>query len=332
MVRFSFRRSGAAALLLVLGALLVGACSDDDSSSDSASDDATEQGVVEPGSGGDATAGDEATATADGESAAAPAVPDVDLEAQAAQADRQVISTATLAVEVDDLDEAGDVAAALADEAGGYVFGEQTDRGSAATSTLELKVPPAEFEATLDALGELGDLRTQNIQTDDVTEAVVDLESRITTAEASVDRLRALTDQAGSVPDLTALESELLARETTLEQLRGELRTLEDQVTLATVTVTFSTEDGAPVVEEDGDDLPSFLGGLEAGWDVLVAIVAVGLAVLGFLVPFLLPALLVAGVVLLVVRRKQRRAAARRDAEAQGMAPDATTAPDEPAP
>jgi hypothetical protein len=332
MVTFRFRRSGAAALLLVVGVLLVGACggAGDESRDSSATDDATEQGAADPGSGG-GEAADDAVTSGEGESAApGSAVPDVDLEAQAAQADRQVISTATLTVEVDDLDEAGDAAVDLADAAGGYVFGEQTDRGSAATSTLELKVPPAEFEATLDALGELGDLRTQNIQTDDVTEAVVDLESRITTAEASVDRLRALTDEAGSVPDLTALESELLARETTLEQLRGELRTLEDQVALATVTVTFSTEDGAPVVEEDDDDLPTFLGGLEAGWDVLVTIVAAGLAVLGFLVPFLVPALVVAAVVLLVVRRTQRRA--RREAGAPGPSPDATTAPDEPAP
>jgi hypothetical protein len=330
MVRFRIRRSGAAALLVVLGVLLVGACGDDDSSesSDSASNDAA---AVEPeadGGGGQAT--DDAVTSGEGESAApGSAVPDVDLEAQAAQADRQVISTATLTVEVDDLDEAGDAAVDLADEVGGYVFGEQTDRGSAATSTIELKVPPAEFEATLDALGELGELRTQNIQTDDVTEAVVDLESRIATAEASVDRLRALTEEAGSVSDLTALESELLARETTLEQLRGELRTLEDQVALATITVTFSTEDGAPVVEEDDDDLPTFLGGLEAGWDALVAIVAVGLAVLGFLLPFLVPAAVVAAVVLLGVRRKGRRA---RQAEDGAGIPDATTAPDEPAP
>jgi hypothetical protein len=315
------RRTGVVVLVVVAGVLFAGACSD--SGSDGSSTDAADQAAVEPDSGGEA-------AGSDGEElAAAPAeqaVPDVDLAAQAAQANRQVISTATLTVEVEDLDEAGDAAVDLANEAGGYVSGEQTDRGSSATSTLELKVPPADFEPTLAALAALGDLRTQNIETDDVTEAVVDLESRITTAEASVDRLRALTDEAGSVPDLTALESELLARETTLEQLRGELRTLEDQVALATITVTLATEDGAPVVEDE-DDLPSFLGGLEAGWDALVAIVAVALAVLGFLVPFLVPAAVIAAVVLLLLRRSRRRAA-RADVAASA----ATTAPDESAP
>ena len=304
--RTGVRTMAAVALALLLAA----ACSGDDGA-DSAGV-AREDAAIEADPGGDG-----ASAPADAEVAAGAALPDVDLAAQAATEARQVISTATLTVEVDDLDAAGEQAAAIAVDAGGYVAGEETDRGAGAASVLTLKVEPAEFGTSLDALAELGDLRTQSISTDDVTDAIVDLESRIATAEASVERLRALTEEAGSIPDLTTLESELLARETTLEQLRGEQRTLEDRVALATITVTLTTEDGGPVVPEDDDrDLPTFLGGLEAGWDVLVTIVAVALAVLGFLLPFLVPAALVAVVVLAAPRRRRR----------SDQAPDVTSA------
>jgi len=69
---------------------------------------------------------------------------------------------------------------------------------------------------------------------------VVDLESRITTAEASVVRLRNLLDDASELETIATLENQLLQRETSLEQLRGQLRTVRNQVDLATITVYVS--------------------------------------------------------------------------------------------
>jgi len=287
---------------------------EDSSDLGSSSDDAapTEDAVGGAGGGDEAATGEQAA----GEEAPAPEGSDVDLDEAAAAANRDIVSTASLTVEVDDLDAAGVSAVELAVAAEGYVSGEQTNRVDA-TSTLTVKVPPAEFRDTLDALGALGDVRQQEITTDDVTEAVVDLESRIATAVTSVERLRGLTEQATTVDELRSLEQELLARETTLEELRGQLRTIEDQVSLATITVTLTTEDGGPVVDEEEDeerDRPTFLGGFEAGFDVLVVIGSAALAVLGFLTPFLPPVLLVGAIVLLVFRRKERRHRAEREA------------------
>jgi hypothetical protein len=73
-----------------------------------------------------------------------------------------------------------------------------------------------------------------------VTERVVDLESRINTAEASVERLRGLLENATNINDIADLENQLLQRETNLETLRGQLRTVQDQVDLATITVTIT--------------------------------------------------------------------------------------------
>ena len=62
---------------------------------------------------------------------------------------------------------------------------------------LTFKIAPESFQTALARLGDIGEVRTQNVTADDVTERVVDLQSRITTAEASVDRLRGFLGYSG---------------------------------------------------------------------------------------------------------------------------------------
>jgi len=73
-----------------------------------------------------------------------------------------------------------------------------------------------------------------------VTDRVVDIESRIITAAASVERLRTFLEAATDLEGVATLEQELLRRETDLELLRGQLRTLEDAVSLATIVIVLS--------------------------------------------------------------------------------------------
>jgi hypothetical protein len=77
----------------------------------------------------------------------------------------------------------------------------------------------------------------------------VDLESRITTAEASVERLRTFLEGATTMEDVAQLEAQLLQRETDLELLRGELRTVQDQVALATIVLVLTQPLPGPAYE-----------------------------------------------------------------------------------
>lgn len=115
-------------------------------------------------------------------------------------------------------------------------------------SILTFKVSPDDFQEALDRLGSIGDLRTQNVSASDVTEAIVDVQSRINTAEASVERLRSLLEAASDIKTIVELENELLQRETQLETMRGSLRTLEDQVALATIVLTITEAESRPEV------------------------------------------------------------------------------------
>jgi len=151
---------------------------------------------------------------------------------------RDIVFTAQLTVAADDVAAAAQAALEAVAPLGGLLFGQQTTTEPLPRTVLTIKVLPQDFQEALSRLGGVGQLRSQNVTTDDVTERVVDLESRITTSETSVDRLRVLLEGAVGLDEVTTIERELLAREQSLEQLRGQLRTIRDAVGLATITMT----------------------------------------------------------------------------------------------
>ena len=73
---------------------------------------------------------------------------------------------------------------------------------------------------------------------------------------------------------------------------------------LSTVTVSLIGPE-IPYVEPKSDD-PSFLGGLQSGWDTFLVLLKVASAVLGFLIPFLVVAALVGVPLIWWLRRKRR--------------------------
>ncbi|MDH3606125.1 MAG: DUF4349 domain-containing protein [Acidimicrobiia bacterium] len=162
---------------------------------------------------------------------------------------RDIIFTAEISVAVTDVAVAGDRATREISALGGFLFGQRTTGAPNPVSVLTFKVLPEDFTDALDKLGEIGEIRSQNVSASDVTDRIVDLESRILTAEASVERLRELLASAGGVAVVVQVETELLQRETQLETLRGQLRTLEDQVGLATIVVTLSEAATQPSVD-----------------------------------------------------------------------------------
>lgn len=312
-------------VLLAVGLLaaLAAGCSSSGVDESSSSDEATSRlGVTDEAAPADGAGGDAAAGAASGE-----AGPDlgVDPAAAAASANRDVILTGSISVVVDDLDRAVARAGRIASANGGLVFGEQTSRTTDPGSLLTLKVRPDRFTAALDDLGALGEEQDRNIGSEDVTSQVVDLDSRIATAEASVDRLRALILQAEDIDDIAILENELLNRETTLETLRGQRRALGDQVALATITVTLTPAADSPDTPPADDDLPGFLDAFRGGWDALVTVGTVAGLVLAALVPWIPVAVVIALGIHLLVRRSRRRRAEAAVTPPTGPAPSGPT-------
>ncbi|QWF79918.1 DUF4349 domain-containing protein [Amycolatopsis sp. CA-230715] len=194
--------------------------------------------------------------------------------------DRKLAKTATIALTAPDPAAAGEGARRAATAAGGFVGEERTDGDSA---SLSVSVPAAKLDSALDELAKLGTVvrKVQNAQ--DVTEQVVDVQSRLATQRKSVERVRALLDRAGSVSEIASVESELTTRETELEALQAKQNTLTAQVDMATISVSVSL----PPASKPDSAPGGFTSGLADGWSAFLIFGSGVLTGLGAAAPFL---------------------------------------------
>lgn len=172
-------------------------------------------------------------------------------QAQLPDLGRDIIFTARLEIASTDISAATREAIRSIEARGGFLFSQETRGGAGGSSVLTFKVLPDQFQSALESLGSIGTVQAQSVSAEDVSAIVVDLESRINTAEASVTRLRNLLEDASELETIATLENQLLQRETTLEQLRGQLRSVRNQVDLATITVVVSELTNRPALALD---------------------------------------------------------------------------------
>ncbi len=151
------------------------------------------------------------------------------------QSARSLIRTASLTIEVDEVDVAAKAAEQLATEVGGYVESRQTSEET--RGYLVLRVPADALDGALDRLAALGDVDHREVGATDVTGQLADLEARLTNDKALRDRLRALLERATDVKDVLAVEEQLTRLQTAIDTAEGTLKRMREQVALSQVTV-----------------------------------------------------------------------------------------------
>ena len=264
-------------------------------------------------SGGDMSSSDGGAMSAEGGGVAADPG-----KAAVEDTSREIITTAQVQLRVADVQDAADEIAALAAAHGGYV--ESADIGSREGQTdASMPAPPSEpgsgwisiriaaddLDEVLTALGDDGEVLRSSVSRQDVTSTAIDLRARIDAAQASVTRLTELMAKSGSVGDLIAAESALSERQALLESYQQQLKSLDEQVALSTVTVQLTERTTATEADPAG-----FGDGLLAGWNGLIVTLNGLVVALGFLLPWLV----IAGAALLVIWLIRRRRRADRTA------------------
>ncbi|MGW3956318.1 DUF4349 domain-containing protein [Streptomyces sp. NPDC004752] len=239
-----------------------------------------------------------------------------------------IIRTATLAVRVADVPKALDEARTVAEGAGGFVGRESTSRDSGGheRTRVVLRVPTGAYDEVIADLQGTGKLISRTARAEDVTDQVVDVNSRIASQRASVSRIRELMDRADRLSDVVTLEGELSSREADLESLLAQQASLKDRTSLATITLTLSEAPARQNARED--DAPGFLDAVTSGWHVFVTMLRWIALALGAVLPFAGLAALLVLVWLRVVRpRLPRRAAPAPVTTAPSPLPHARPAP-----
>lgn len=201
--------------------------------------------------------------------------------------DRSIVRVGRMTILVSDVRASAGKASALVGGTGGYVESEQSvadDDGKITSSQVVLRVEVDDYERVAGALREVGKVLADESNTTDVTEEIVDVESRMESQEDSIARMRTLLGSAKTVGEVIQVESELSVRQAELESLQSRYAVLSSQTSLSTITVDFERKEKPE--QEPKDDEGGFLWGLGQGWDALLGAGSALLTVVGVLLPF----------------------------------------------
>ena len=111
--------------------------------------------------------------------------------------------------------------------------------GTQRDATWRVRVPVDRFDSFVSAVSRLGEVRTNHVGSQDVTEEYYDIEARIRNKQEEEKRLlKHLADSTGKLEDILSVERELTRVRGEVEQMQGRLRFLANRAELSTVTVT----------------------------------------------------------------------------------------------
>jgi len=179
----------------------------------------------------------------------------------------KIIFTVTMTLE------AKDAAAAINDienetmAVGGYIASSEFSQArSDAASTVTVRIPPEKLGDFTAHVGTLGKVLGYRKTSQDVTAQYTDTQSRLTNAQAQEAQLLDIMNKCTTVSDTLKVRDELNTVQQEIEQDKGELKLMDNQVGYSTVTVTIQQPPKPAVVVEKTDDNGVKFWGFAAVW------------------------------------------------------------------
>jgi hypothetical protein len=191
----------------------------------------------------------------------------------------------------------------IAEQHGGFILSSSTENDR--SGTFVLRIPAGRFDRALgDVRGLATRVRFQEIRGDDVTAEFIDSQARLRILQARRALLFDLFQQADTTEEILRMSGQLDDVQLRIEQIQGQLRFINDQVSESTLRVAIQ-ERNAPkkAIETDVDnpDLGSSVDLAVQGFLRIVGAVIVGL---GYLIPLTVLGALVWGAVWFFRRRR----------------------------
>ncbi len=195
----------------------------------------------------------------------------------------------------------------LVESEGGYIAGTDAQANPATSSedsqirtgVISFMVPAAHFDDTIDQLSKVGKVQSEHITGTDVSAQYVDLRARLANAEAQHAAMLALLTKAQNINDIIAVQNQIGQITAQIEQLKGQIKYLDDNTSYSNVSVTL-TESGAPAQAASSDNwgFATALSGAAHNFVTTIDYFVTGLGAVG-------PFIVLAGIGFLVWRRRR---------------------------
>jgi hypothetical protein len=147
---------------------------------------------------------------------------------------------------------------------GGFISNLEANRngGSLISARITVRVPSSRTNVMVSWLHEKGDIITEKITAEDVSEEYYDTEARLTNAKRLEVRLMEMVKtNTGKLEDLILLEEKIGEIRGQIEQMEARIRTLNRLVSLATLTIDVQVSTTAPVIQP-----PTFASRIGKTW------------------------------------------------------------------
>ena len=177
-----------------------------------------------------------------------------DSSATSVSTNRKLIRKLHLEVETETYDELFANVQQMVAQCGGYVESMDANTRYGSTSryaTMVIRVPADQLDHFAADVAEASNVVYRSESTNDVTLSYVDMESRKTALLVEQERLMALLEQAGSLEEILQIETRLTEVRYELESIESQLRTYDNLVDYATVTLSISEVKVLTDVEEE---------------------------------------------------------------------------------
>ena len=176
----------------------------------------------------------------------------------AKQSSRKLIRTVNLEVETKTFDDLLVILNQRTKSLGGYIESSYSYNGSdyqgrkgVRNASLTIRIPADQLDAFLNEVSDVANVVSKNENVSDVTLTYVDMESHRNALRTEEESLIKMMEQAESVEDLITIESRLSDVRYQLESMESQLRTYDNLVDYATLTISVSeVEELTPVVEQ----------------------------------------------------------------------------------
>ncbi len=171
------------------------------------------------------------------------------------ETERKLVKTGSLSFEVDNLETTDTLVAEWAEKYGGYVF----SSGSNPTNAwYTVKIPSTNFDDAMNAVGNIGAVKSRSVSTEDVSDSYYDLKTRLETRKIMRDRLSEYLQRAENIDNLLKIESELNSVISDIEYMEGSMKRLNGRIDYSTININaslpFRTDNDGSFQWPDFDD------------------------------------------------------------------------------
>ncbi|HEY4439153.1 MAG TPA: DUF4349 domain-containing protein [Candidatus Elarobacter sp.] len=175
-------------------------------------------------------------------------------------------------------------------------------------ATLDVEVPAAKLDPTLDRLAQLGAVQNKAIDAEDLDASIVDEEARLRNLRREETDLRALMDRGGRVTDILTVQQNLSDVRGQIEQLDAQHQSDLNRVATSTISLAL-TEDRPNAAPAKPGPTARIDGAWHAGVAALVDTITTLLAAIAWSVAYAPVPLGIAGVAYTAIRLLGKRRA-----------------------